>query len=308
MKERSPNAKTRDVLAAARASEATTGVSENIKAEVYGISAYFIERATSLAKQWLAVNPGKLLRDEQYSSASDKIERSIIEESESEWLLEDERNVDIDSAMKKIKLALQGTMHFQMKQLLNTDIPGPIVNEFDTKVQERLNNLLIEQKFRGGRHLGAETFLIGVTEPTAGFVITVYSAMLYTFTRQFNRLPSSTELTQLAVEVQKILKNMATTHLFDFSAFNSQVAFNPDPYKGAYAQSPLDAALTIDELDNGDYSIDLDTSIFNSDTEKNEPKVSCPALYARPDGESNTISFLSDYALHLILKSGLCQD
>jgi hypothetical protein len=296
---------TRNIVSLTEQSEVLEGLSLNIKAEVYGILSYFISKATNDAMQWVKDNPGFALVAESSPEGASGTRISIESFRESE-LVESE---NLSTVMFNVNNILHGLMHYHMRKLVNTYTPGPTVNERDMHILDRLDYLLIEQKFRNGDRIHSEPFLLLTTQPQARFITTTLFATFDAYRREFGLLPDpeSAYFTDVANSAKKLLLKMSSMNLQDFAELEKAMEFFGDREECGYIETPLKADMTVDVDEKGRIRINntfLSEYQPSAEAEVKESTIGCPALFARPEGKGNTIGVLTDYAISLIQRSG----
>ncbi len=297
-----PRAVTREVLSLADQNEVLEGLSPHLKAEVYGIMAYFIKKAAANFRRWQDVNPGTVLIAN--TKADDEVQRvqtNVIGVPES--VVTERSKLSVTTF--ELYRVLHGSMHYHLKPLVNTYTPGPIVNTEDIHILDRLDSLLIDQHFRDGARKHSEEFLLAVAQPQARFIASTLFGALQAYETQFGVLPvpGSEAFSVVMTEAKKAIIRLATMNIQDFGKLeermifygNEESVFVSSPYEHVtYETSEVGQLRMIDQF-TANYKPSKSASI--------EPTIGCPALFGRVDDSGSAIGTLTDYAIGLLGRS-----
>ncbi len=301
---KSPRIQARTALEGIRRGEDFIGGVEGnqVKAEIYAIAAYFIEKAAKEAQLWLQENPGKGLQHQTHAIEGVVIESSVeIVEDIPSFLSSSDRA----TVLFRISELIEGLLHYHVKQVMNADFPAPLVNPQDEHIQERMRSLLEHVDFRDGHDHQAQAFVLSATRAPAVFIPVSYHAGLTAFGEAFGRLPEpTTELDLFAKRISPVLLRLAQFNIDDIGSFINK-HFGGSSARTNLPLAAFDNHLRMVRRDNGDYQFSFPQVDSHKESEDiSEPTVGCPALYARP-GSQNVIRMMITYATDLLRRSGL---
>ncbi len=302
-----PRAITREVLSLANQGQVLEGLSPQIKAEVYGIMAYFIKKAVKNFQGWQERHPGEvLISNTKSDDDSLNIRTHVIPESEA--VVTEQPKLSV--ATFNLFRVLHGAMHWHLKELANTYTPGPIVNAEDAAILDRLDTLLLEQRHRGGEFHHSENFLLSVAQPQARFIATTLFGSLLSYETQYGVLPipGSPEFDAVMSEAKKAILRLSTMNLRDFGIYERKMRFFGGEIDSFILTPYNDVSYTTDE--SGRLRMeDMYTQNYKptAGAQALEPTIGCPALFGRPDDGANAINVLTDYAVSLLRKSAFTE-
>jgi len=298
---RSPRAQTRYALDQFRVNPNSDIEVPQVKAEVYAIAGYFIEKAVARALDWVQAHPNQGLRQQVEKVAGSQVQSSVI-------LVEDLRgylaHLELDTTLRKISTLIEGLLHYHVKEVMNSDSPAPLVNPGDEPVQERLRSLL-EGNFRGGGIFRARDFVINTTRAPAIFIPPALHSAISGFYNEFKRVPSHDELAIITKKLSPLVLKLAQFNIDDIGAFNEAYfgTLGPDRQLDVRA---FDSSLLL-KRNGDDYSfVFSEVQNYKSPTSPVEPTIGCPALYSQV-GTQNVIRHMVDYAVDLLKQSGVFQ-
>jgi hypothetical protein len=249
---KSPRVQARTMLEGIRRGEESVQGAEDtlVKAEIYAIAAYFIEKATAAALAWLQANPGKGMQQQIISIEGAMIQSSVMTIDDVGLFL---LSADKEVVLKKISELIEGLLHYHVKQVMNPVVPAPLVNPADEHIQERIRSLLGESSFRGGQDFAARDFVLNATRAPAVFIPVSYHAGLTAFSEAFGRLPEPTEeLDLFAKRISPILLRLAQFNVADVASF-IQEYFGDRAVRTDLPLAAFDKHLTLVRSDNDDY-------------------------------------------------------
>lgn len=301
---KSPRVQARTMLEGIRRGEETEpgAESSHVKAEIYAIAAYFIEKATASALAWLQANPGKGMQQQIIAIDGAMMQSSVVTIDDVSAFLS---STDKDEVLQRISELIEGLLHYHVKQVMNPDVPAPLVNPADEHIQERMRSLLGEPSFRGGQDFAARDFVLNATRAPAVFIPVSYHAGLTAFSEAFGRLPEPTEeLDLFAKRISPILLRLAQFNVDDVASF-IQEHFGDRAVRTDLPLAAFDTHVTLVRSDNHNYQFSFpEVETYQESADISESTVGCPALYARP-GSQNVIRVMVTYATELLKQSGL---
>ncbi len=301
---KSPRVQARTALESIRRGEDLVGRVEGgqVKAEIYAIAAYFIEKAAQEAQLWLQENPGKGLQHHVHSIEGVVIESSIEMVDDIPSFLSSTNRAEV---LFRISKLIEGLLHYHVTRVMNADFPAPLVNPQDEHIQERMRSLLEHADFRDGLDHQAQSFVLSATRAPAVFIPVSYHAGLTAFSEAFGRLPESTaELDLFTKRISPVLLRLAQFNVDDIGSFIEK-HFGGSSARTDLPLAAFDKQLTIERRDNDDYRFSFPEVDSHKESEDvSEPTVGCPALYAR-SGSQNVIRMMITYTTDLLRQSGL---
>jgi hypothetical protein len=292
----------RDVLSLAKQHEVLEGLSPDIKAEVYGIMAYFIEKATARFMEWHRQYPNDvLIANTRVDDDLKKVETNVV--SQPDTIVTEQPKLSVTAL--QLYRVLHGSMHYHLKALANTYVPGPVVNEEDMAILDRLDTLLIDQQYRDGVRRHSEDFLLAVAQPQARFIASTLFGALQAYENQFGELPlpSSSVFSEVMQEALKAIMRMAAMNLQDFAVYERAMSFFGDDIN-CFIQTPYARVEYIrdesEKLRMNDFTREYKPSAAATAA---EPTIGCPALFGRPTDAGNSIAVFTNYAIALLERS-----
>lgn len=297
--EKSPRAELRYELKKLRTGSESGNELLHVKSEVYAIAAYFIEKAVTQAVDWVENHPNQGLRYQQHTVESSTVQSSVIEVNDIREYL---ASANVGVVLRNIGFLIEGLLHHHIKQVMNADSPAPLVNPEDEHIQERLRSLL-EQEFRDGGDYRAQDFVLSAARAPAVFIPTMLHSALAGYHREFGRLPTDDELTEVTEKMTPLLLKLSQFNVQDVVAFMEE-HFGVLGARNGLQVNVFDDILFTEKTAEGFQFSFPEIQEYKSQGTAEEPTVGCPAVYGRVENQ-NIIRFFIDYAVSLLKESGV---
>jgi len=297
--EKSPRAHTRQILDRLRSGESEATIENNpIKAEVYAICAYFIEKATKNADTWLQAHPNQGLYYELQSQENTTVRSTITHVEDIQAFLQ---STNLDIILQRISFLIEGLLHQQVLAVMNPDFPATLVNEADEDIQERLRSLLLQ--FRDGSTYHARDFVLSATRAPAIFIPPALHAGMVAYQSEYKRIPAIEELEHLTAKLTPLILKLAQHNIRDIVVFNRKHFGIIGPGKMLPVRA-FDHQITL-EADNNTYQFRFpEVEQYKNTGTVDEPTIGCPAVYSLVNSQ-NAIRYMVRYATDLLRQSGI---
>lgn len=299
MPERSPRGQTREILTQLRA-EGISDVTENqsIKAEIYAITAYFIEKAINQADEWRKSHPNQGVQRQVTTSDRHFVDSSIVPVENIEEHL---NSSDLGTVLRKISFLIEGLLYQHVLAVMNPDFPSEFVNEADEDIQERLRSLLL--KFRDGSTFRARDFVLSATRAPAVFIPPTLHAGMVAYQRAYQAIPVADELDRFAKQLTPIILKLAQHNIDDISQFNRKHFGIISPANSVPVRA-FDTVLQLERVDEGYRFRFPEIETYKNPGTDEEPTIGCPAVYSQVNSQ-NAIRYVIGYATDLLRQSGI---
>lgn len=275
------------------------GDSEKIKAEIYAIAAYLVEKVAGACSVWVDAHEGMVRtfsRDNQ-TATSHQIHSFEVDEQE---LL---GGNDLDAVMFGISQAISGLLHVEVVKCVGSEesrqTPG------NARIEDRLELLLSERG--GGGPVDAQSFILGAVQAPGTFIPIILRAGMMKYKEVYGEYPKpgSANFIEMEKQLLKIVLQLSQVNIGELTVTTGLTTVS-DGLKPNFSNN-FNHLIAMEMTESGFKFVSNRLSEYVPSTEvegDENPTLGCPAMYSKVESQ-NVIRFFMKYATDLLERSGI---